>query len=95
MDGKRIGVSPVSYTHLLAIAGIVDHFVNIHIRIGIGFFFFISGFYRQISLYAGYLPKLQENLPVEAAYKKEKMATNFWELLQQHQGDLTKSGRRW
>ena len=21
------------------------------------------------------------------------MATNFWELLQQHQGDLTKSGR--
>ena len=25
--------------------------------------------------------------------KKEKMATNFWELLQQHQGDLTKSGR--
>ena len=25
--------------------------------------------------------------------EKEKMATNFWELLQQHQGDLTKSGR--
>ena len=25
--------------------------------------------------------------------KKKKMATNFWELLQQHQGDLTKSGR--
>lgn len=31
---------------------------------------------RKLSLYAQYLPKLQENLPVEAAYKKEKANAN-------------------
>lgn len=31
---------------------------------------------KKLALYAGYLPKLQENLPVEAAYKKEKANAN-------------------
>lgn len=31
---------------------------------------------KKLALYAGYLPKSQENLPVEAAYKKEKANAN-------------------
>lgn len=31
---------------------------------------------KKLALYAGYLPKLQKNLPVEAAYKKEKANAN-------------------
>ena len=31
---------------------------------------------KKLALYAGYLPKLQEHLPVEAAYKKEKANAN-------------------